>query len=147
MTLEEWQAWMQKGGEDLPVSTVLGQQGEVRAAQLLEVRTAQLLAAKNMGLGPQDVDVDCCSEGSRELLDTHELGELSDTGDSSSLRHERRASTATVDRMQAGCDDADEGQPADEAAVHCGAGTENGGDAHVGVRSLAQGHARQDAAQ
>ena len=58
MTLEEWQAWMQKGGEDLPVSTVLGQQGELRAAQLLEVRTAQLLAAENMGLGPQDVDVD-----------------------------------------------------------------------------------------
>ena len=100
-----------------------------------------------MGLGPQDVDVDCCSEGSRELLDTHEVGELLDTGDSSSLRHERRACTATVDRMQAGCDDADEGQPADEAAVHCSAGTENGGDAHVGVRSLVQGHARQDAAQ
>ena len=86
MTLEEWQAWMQKGGGDLPVTTVLGQQGEVRAAQLLEVRTAQLLAAEYTGLGPQDVDVDCCSEGSRELLDTHELGELLDTGDSSSQR-------------------------------------------------------------
>ena len=37
MALEEWQAWMQKGGEDLSVTTVLGKQGEVWAAQLLEV--------------------------------------------------------------------------------------------------------------
>ena len=51
MTLEEWQVWMQKGGGDLPVTTVLGQQSEVRAAQLLEVRTAQLLAAEGMSLG------------------------------------------------------------------------------------------------
>jgi hypothetical protein len=27
MTLDEWQAWMQKGCEDLPVTTVLGKQG------------------------------------------------------------------------------------------------------------------------
>ena len=33
MTLEEWQSWIQKGGEDLPVTTVLGKQGEVRAAR------------------------------------------------------------------------------------------------------------------
>ena len=88
-----------------------------------------------------------CSEGTRELSDTHELGELSDTDDSSPLQHEQRASGATINRMQTGCDDAYEGQPVDEAAVHCSAGTEDGGDAHVGVRSLVQGHARQDTAQ
>jgi hypothetical protein len=79
MTLDEWQAWMQKGGEDLPVTTVLGKQGELRAAQLLKVRAAQLHAAEDMGLGHQDVDVGRCSEGSGELMDTHELRELMDT--------------------------------------------------------------------
>ena len=73
MTLEEWQAWMQVGGEDLPVTTVLGRQCKLRAVQLLEVHAAPLLAAEDMGLGHQDVDVDCRSEGSGELLDTHEL--------------------------------------------------------------------------
>ena len=86
---DEWQAWMQTGGEDLPVTTVLGKQGEVQAVQLLEVREAQLLAVEYMGLGPHDLDVACCSEGSGELLDTQELGELLDTVDSGQQRHER----------------------------------------------------------
>ena len=51
--LEGWQAWMQKGGEDLSVTAVLGRQGGARAAQLL--------AAEYMGLDAQDVDADCCS--------------------------------------------------------------------------------------
>ena len=48
-------------------------------------------------------------------MDTHELGELLDTGDSSQQRHERWAgATADIDnRMQAGGDDAGEGQPVD----------------------------------
>jgi hypothetical protein len=49
MTLEEWQALMQNGGEDLPVTTVLGRQGELRAAQLLEVHAA---SACSGGHGP-----------------------------------------------------------------------------------------------
>ena len=147
MTVEERQAWMQKGGEDLPVTTVLGRQGEPRATQLLEVRTAQLLAAEGMGLGHQDVDVDCCSEGSGELLDTHELRELSETVGSKQQQHERRVGTTVGSRVQAGGDNANEGQPADVAAVHCGTGASNGGDAHVGVRSDAQGHTGQDTTQ
>ena len=65
-----------------------------------------------MGLGAQDADVNECSEDSGELLDTHELGGLVDTPD-----------------MQANGDDADEGQPADEAAVQGSADTTGGGDA------------------
>ena len=42
MTLEEWRTWMQNRGEDLPVTTVLGKQGGVRACNLL--------AAEYMGL-------------------------------------------------------------------------------------------------
>ena len=73
MTLEEWQAWIQKGGEDLSVTKVLGQQGELRAAQLLNGHAAQLLAAEDMGIGAHDVGLDCCTGGSGELSDTHEL--------------------------------------------------------------------------
>ena len=71
--------------------------------------------------------------------DTHELGELVDTPDNSQHRHERRAGAATDNRMQAGGDDADERQPAVEAAVHVqgSAGATYGGDAHVGVCSYA----------
>ena len=99
-----------------------------------------------MGLGALDVDVDCCSEGSGEILDAHELGELLDTVGSDQQRHEQ-VGAAADNRMQAGGDDADEGQPTDVAAVRGSADTTHGGDAHVGVRSHAQGHTGQDAAQ
>ena len=81
-TLEEWQAWMQKGGEDLPVTTFLGQQDELRAAQLRKGHATQLLAAEDMGLGAQDVGLDCCIGDSGELSDTHALRELLNTTDS-----------------------------------------------------------------
>jgi hypothetical protein len=79
-------------------------------------------------------------------LDTHELRKLLDTADSKQQRHERRVDATVDSRMQAGDDNADEGQPPDEAAIHYGIGASDGEGAHIGVRSNAQEHTRHGAA-
>ena len=59
MTLDEWHAWMKLEGEQLPATSILGKQAEVRACQLL--------AAEGMGLGAMDdLEADWASEDENE---------------------------------------------------------------------------------
>ena len=145
MTLDEWHAWMKLEGEQLPPTSVLGRQAEVRACQLLAAEGMGLEAMDDLG---NDWLGEDCDEGS-VIPRAHEpcpiilLGESLDTTEAARPLHVPQAAAVTHDGMQAGSDDTDARVPAGEPGVRGSAGAAHGGGGHLSVRSDTEGVSRE----